>query len=727
MSSKFEPDERASQVFAWSVGDMELPEEQWLEDDEDKTLTQVRFESSAIPTQRQLLILSKLSGHIGSEQGLGLEELLSDSELLGFNTVEDNRETSLKTVRLDIGVINRTLGEKYIELQGNAEQARAWINPEITLEQLRFDALEGAILQMAAGTLAGNTEELRSKLSGISAYGATQGIDFRPVYRVDQQTIEIYRAIHHRQQITFRYSGKDRVLNPLQLAYLEGSFYVQGQEVSAEDKPVKLFKLRRIEASSLQVLELDQAFEAPEVLPAVSLQVPLESIEFALSPQISAEVLQLDIASSAQEVPGVELGGELSGWKRYEVNHRDRFEWFYAAKRFLGDMVILHPADLRQEVLAAAHGAASLRGETDAGLEKAVRLGKEKSPQSRTAHRDSTPRQFLKANAVAMFVANYVRAKASNPQDFVRLELSNIQSHFPFIEAEKVVDYLGRIRLSLIDSEVETPPLEIEYHNGASYVSVRLNPLGEKAWYLSIPLSPDEAMQLLLGLEVLQTYLPSQVDLLRDLKLRLFSLVSRGGNHSLPPVWTQRVSMRTEALAQSLREVIAKQKVIELDYVKSPEPRLVAPQAIHSAGTVLYLSAYRVDTKPYAWHEYRLDRIEGFRLTSQDVPAQSQVPAQRADTAREVELGFDPSDMRVRTLLDRIRTARIIDPVVGADVEMWRARLAVYTGQQDWLIRQLLQFSPSLVLFLSGPTLFPALDKVHQVATKALRQYGELE
>ena len=142
---------------------------------------------------------------------------------------------------------------------------------------------------------------------------------------------------------------------------------------------------------------------------------------------------------------------------------------------------------------------------------------------------------------------------------------------------------------------------------------------------------------------------------------------------------------------------------------------------------MLYLSAYRVDTKPYAWHEYRLDRIEGFRLTSQDVPAQSQVPAQRADTAREVELGFDPSDMRVRTLLDRIRTARIIDPVVGADVEMWRARLAVYTGQQDWLIRQLLQFSPSLVLFLSGPTLFPALDKVHQVATKALRQYGELE
>ena len=166
MSSKFEPDERASQVFAWSVGDMELPEEQWLEDDEDMTLTQVRFESSAIPTQRQLLILSKLSGHIGSEQGLGLEELLSDSELLGFNTVEDNRETSLKTVRLDIGVINRTLGEKYIELQGNAEQARAWINPEITLEQLRFDALEGAILQMAAGTLAGNTEELRSKLTG---------------------------------------------------------------------------------------------------------------------------------------------------------------------------------------------------------------------------------------------------------------------------------------------------------------------------------------------------------------------------------------------------------------------------------------------------------------------------------------------------------------------------------------------------------------------------------
>ncbi len=28
-------------------------------------------------------------------------------------------------------------------------------------------------------------------------------------------------------------------------------------------------------------------------------------------------------------------GTELSGWKRYEVNH-DRFEWFYAAKRALG-------------------------------------------------------------------------------------------------------------------------------------------------------------------------------------------------------------------------------------------------------------------------------------------------------------------------------------------------------------------------------------------------------
>ncbi len=105
-----------------------------------------------------------------------------------------------------------------------------------------------------------------------------------------------------------------------------------------------------------------------------------------------------------------------------------------------------------------------------------------------------------------MFVANYVRA-SQQP----RTALPGTEQHsisFPVYRSrEKVVDYLGRICLSLIDSEVETPPLEIEYHNGASYASVRLNPFRE-GLVPSIPLSPDEAMQLLLGL-VLRLHSPS--------------------------------------------------------------------------------------------------------------------------------------------------------------------------------------------------------------------------
>ncbi len=76
--------------------------------------------------------------------------------------------------------------------------------------------------------------------------------------------------------------------------------------------------------------------------------------------------------------------------------------------------------------------------------------------------------------------------------------------------------------------------------------------------------------------------------------------------------------------------------------------------------------------KPYAWHEYQSRPDRKVSLTLPEMSPRIPGSCTRADTAWEVELGFDPSDMRVRTFQQTDPHQRIIDPVVGADVEMWR-------------------------------------------------------
>ncbi len=131
-------------------------------------------------------------------------------------------------------------------------------------------------------------------------------------------------------------------------------------------------------------------------------------------------------------------------------------------------------------------------------------------------------------------------------------------------------------------------------------------------------------MQLLLGLEVLQTYSLLTSRFVADLKLRLFSRIARR-----QPRFAFRCGPggRCARSGPELREVIAKQKVIKTT-TKSPEPAGRTPGDTQCGNCTIMPTGWIPN--PMRGIEYRLDRIEGF-ASPPKIPAQSQVPARRAD------------------------------------------------------------------------------------------------
>jgi predicted DNA-binding transcriptional regulator YafY len=160
----------------------------------------------------------------------------------------------------------------------------------------------------------------------------------------------LHEAVRHRRRVCFSYRGELRVLDPWGLVLKNGRWYVPGFD--HDRGGVRVFRIDRIDAGTLEVAEGDAAFEIPaDVVP--SDLVPGDALVMQPGTHRVARV-RADREVASLLVPSFEPGPDHTAQDEVvvevEVTYPDAFvSWVLA----LGELVVVEdPPDLRDAVVA---------------------------------------------------------------------------------------------------------------------------------------------------------------------------------------------------------------------------------------------------------------------------------------------------------------------------------------------------------------------------------------
>ena len=326
--------------------------------------------TSAIPAEeREVNLLLALRNTAG---GLTAAEIIK--RVSGYNPAGGGSARRMferdKDVLRQIGVPLRA--------SGAGEQCRYRIEEEdYALAPLRLDAAQTAALDLAAsawrdGSLPVAARRALTKLRAVSP-GSEAGA--APDLSVDLAGQEVparlAAAVDERRVVVFDYASassgslRRRVVEPHALRLSEGAWYLDGLDTRAGEP--RTFRLARVHGE-IEVIGDPGAFEAPEpesppplvavlaVAAGRALELRLRALD-AADPVDPAEAADSSepTDSSEQTAPHPAPGMDV-----ITVPYADTFS-FAGALAALGDaVVVLEPAQLREEVLAHLRGAAAL-------------------------------------------------------------------------------------------------------------------------------------------------------------------------------------------------------------------------------------------------------------------------------------------------------------------------------------------------------------------------------
>ena len=274
-----------------------------------------------------------------------------------------------------------------LRASGAGEQCRYRIEEEdYALAPLRLDAAQTAALDLAAsawrdGSLPVAARRALTKLRAVSP-GSEAGA--APDLSVDLAGQEVparlAAAVDERRVVAFDYASassgslRRRVVEPHTLRLSEGAWYLDGLDTRAGEP--RTFRLARVHGE-IEVIGDPGAFEAPEPespLPLVAVLAvaagralelrlraldaadPVDPAEAAGSADSSEPTDSSEPAKSAEPT----APSPAPGMDVITVPYADTFS-FAGALAALGDaVVVLEPAQLREEVLAHLRGAAAL-------------------------------------------------------------------------------------------------------------------------------------------------------------------------------------------------------------------------------------------------------------------------------------------------------------------------------------------------------------------------------
>ncbi|CAN2199314.1 COG2378 Predicted transcriptional regulator [Candidatus Nanopelagicaceae bacterium] len=230
------------------------------------------------------------------------------------------------------------------------------IKPENYQFQLGdVNAAEIALLSLAAqawrgASLASSALSALNKLHAIGIESDTELIpDLAPsIVSEDSNLPIVILAITSRTVLSFSYLNEamqpeGRVLEPYAVAARHGHWYLLGSDL--DRKAQRIFRLDRISGPA-KLQGRAGSYEIPlniDIDAAFSTQQPLQSAVLSLR-----DGRAFNLRTRAQEIS---TPGKEDGWQRVEIEFRDRHRFVEEILWYGNDVIVIEPAELRQQII----------------------------------------------------------------------------------------------------------------------------------------------------------------------------------------------------------------------------------------------------------------------------------------------------------------------------------------------------------------------------------------
>jgi proteasome accessory factor B len=236
---------------------------------------------------------------------------------------------------------------------------------EFELPPIDLDADEAAVVGVAArvwqhASMAESTGSAVAKLRAAGVEPETSQLGaLEPSVQASEPAFEpLWHAVLHRIRVSFTYrDGTRRTLEPWRMTSSKGRWYVLGRDVDRD--ATRMFKLARIQDMPKNVSRAG-AFSVPENL-------DLRSLSRSLAPREPTATATLALRTG--KAPTLRRRGRPvatqsplpAGFETYDVGYGEMYALSDEIIRHAADVIVLEPAELRDEVLRGLRAVAATR------------------------------------------------------------------------------------------------------------------------------------------------------------------------------------------------------------------------------------------------------------------------------------------------------------------------------------------------------------------------------
>ena len=228
--------------------------------------------------------------------------------------------------------------------------------------------------------------------------------------------------------------------------------------------------------------------------------------------------------------------------------------------------------------------------------------------------------------------------------------------------------------------------------------------------------SADEALSLLLGLEVAGYLAPSSQEAIATARLKVASWLGQAHELAAPQLVTNTVPPSIQSSVETLNRAIEQGHTVVFTYTNASwdtAEHRVAPRSVYTDRYHVYLVG--VNLEKNKWHKYRLDRLSGLRVTADTIPEKlPQKPSYKYQTV-DLEL-----KNQAKSYVDTIIHAQTVDQ----SSTTYRVRLKV--KDFAWLQRVIQILASEIEAIIGGPAIEPVVAAAGEVGAATLALYAQV-
>lgn len=240
---------------------------------------------------------------------------------------------------------------------------------------------------------------------------------------------------------------------------------------------------------------------------------------------------------------------------------------------------------------------------------------------------------------------------------------------------------------------------------------------GSRSWVMPPSFSTDEALSLLLGLEVAGYLAPSSQEAIATARLKVASWLGQTHELDAPQLVTNTVPSSIQSSLETLNRAIKQGRVVIFTYTNASwdtVEHLVAPRSVYTDRYHVYLVGVNIEQNK--WHKYRLDRLSDLRVTADSIP--DKLPQKPSYKYQTVDLELTN---QAKSFVDTILHAQTVEQ----SATTYRVRLKV--KDLAWLQRVIQILAPDIKAIIGGPAIEPVVAAARKVGTAALALYAQVD